>query len=417
MNVITNFENYSGTVFDKNGHNRSNKTIFVSLVSYRDSNIINTIKSILRNAARPENVYLSIAVASFWNHEDWHSEIENIKNTEGGNIVYKSYEVKEISTIGDLKKISDSSYNKEDYYLSVSSSSEFDPNWDDILIKQFEELSEIKQTKKIILTAEPRGFLNHDDVVEGYVFYTNHKTKVSMQREEYDSSYVPICGYSEFVKKLNLSNDIGDEDLEEIDDIEIQKEIRSSKVTELFLKKYGFPKFTKRKFRKDEYLASALGISSKFIFSSAKEYLKDTNYSPTCIDEEDWEFISFINFINSGYTILSIRFVPVYHLYQDDDLFTEKRKSPKDFYEIHDISNSESYQYIKNLISDFEKLDPESRVRMDYLLSIDWENKKFKLRHMQINDTLVSSINSFISLYNFSTNENTLHWNKKWLKN
>lgn len=414
MNTITNFENYSGTIFDRDGASRSRKSIFVSLTSYRDPNVINTIKSMVRNAARPENIYISVAVATFWNHEKWYMDVQDLKYTESANMIFKSFEVADVKTLGELKRVADSSYNKEDYYLSVSSSTEFDPNWDDILIKQFEDISSIKKSRKIVFTASPRGFLNHDDVVDGYVFYTNHKTKVSLQREEYDGSYIPICGYNEFIKESNLYNEVGDSPVEESELWETQEEVRQTKINEQFLKDYGFPKFGSRKFRNDEYIASSLGLSSRFVFGSGRELVKDISHELDYIDEEDWEFSSFLSLLRHNYTILTVRFTPVYHLYEGSALLSEIRKSPKDFYEGKTIVETPQYNHIIRLIDNLANAEPEDRVRMDYLISVDWDEKKFKLRTMQVNDNLVSAINSFVSLYNFSTNENTLHWNKKW---
>lgn len=412
MNRVAPFENYSNTVFDRTKEDRDNKTIFVSIACYRDKNIINTIKSMILNAKRPENIYISISISTILNYEQWVTDIYDLAKSNSINLRVKTDEAFEVHKIGELRAKADSSYNKEDYYMSISSSTEFDPFWDDILIKQYEDISNNRPNEKVVFTCEPRGYLPHDDVVEGYTFFTNHKTKISMQRQEFDASRVPVVGFNEFVLEEYLDvhyiNKDGEPGLSQL----LQEEITESLKAEKFLEKNGFPIFTSRSFRKDEYIASSLGFSSKFIFAKAKDYLKDNPVDKDCIDFEDSDFISFVNLLNSGYSIFSLRFTPLYHLYEGKDLFSPVRSSPKDFYEEADISDTLSYKKCKKIIQNFNSLDIDKKIRMNLLFSIDWDEKKFKIRSKQLDDILVKCINSSISLYNFSINENTLHWNK-----
>jgi hypothetical protein len=415
MNRVTPFENYSNTIFDKNFEQRNNKTIFVSIPCYRDKNVINTIKSMILNAKRPENIYISVAFSLILNHEKWISEINQLASSSNINLKVKVHEVFEVNKIGELRSIADAEYNKEDYYMQISPSTEFDPMWDDILIKQYEDIINNRPNEKVIFTCEPRGYLPHDDVVEGYTFFTNHKTKISMQRQESDYCRVPIVGFNEFVLQEHIDSNYTDQDDSQGLSQILQDEIVESLKAEKFLEKNGFPIFTSRSFRKDEYIASALGVSSKFIFAKAKDYLKNNPADRDCIDFEEANFISFVNLLNSGYSIFSLRFTPLYHLYEGKDLFSPIRKSPKDFYEDTDMSDTSSYKKCKKIIEDFNLLDMDKKARMGYLFSIDWDANKFKVRSKQLDDVLVKCINSSVSLYNFSINENTLHWNKTGL--
>lgn len=412
MNKITTFENYSNTVFDKTAQERESKTIFVSISCYRDKNIINTIKSMILNAKRPHNIYISVSLSLILNHEKWAVELNELAKSNSTNLIVKINEVFDVNKIGELRSQADSAYNKEDYYMSISPSTEFDPFWDDILIKQYEDINNNRPNEKVIFTCDPRGYLPHDDVVEGYVFFTNHKTKISMQRQESDASRIPVVGFNEFILEEHLDVNYISKDNEFGLTQVLQQELTDSLKAQEFLENNGFPVFTNRSFRKDEYIASSLGLSSKFIFARAKDYLKDNPSDTDCIDFEDSDFISFVNLLNSGYSIFSLRFTPIYHLYEGKDLFSIERKSPKDFYEDSDISDTVSYKKCKKLIQDFNNLNIDEKVRMNLMFSIDWDDKKFKVRSKQIDDVLVKCINSSISLYNFSINENTLHWNK-----
>ena len=135
MNLLTRYEPYSRKIFNSNDEQINAKSIFVSIFCYRDKNIINTINSLFANAKRPSNIFLSICVAEFRPYsQEWINDLEQISSIMKDNISINIVECVKQTTIGELKKIADSQYNKEDYYMSVSSRSEFDPHWDEILI-------------------------------------------------------------------------------------------------------------------------------------------------------------------------------------------------------------------------------------------------------------------------------------------
>lgn len=415
MNIKTSFENYSKSFYDFDKQKRNSQSIFVSIVSYRDPNIINTIHSMVLNAKNPENITISVVVCAFINPERWILELEdmidNISKTTRAKIIFHAIEASEKYHLGELKNISHKDYNKEDFYLSISSSSEFDPEWDDILIKQFNTVSSIRNNNDFIITCNPRGFLPHDNIVPGYVFFTNHKTNASFQREEYDGSRIIISGYNPFIGD---NNELPGRGLYNSDDFNAN--LKQTLIAEDFLKKYNFVKFNDRKFVKDEYISISQGISEKFIFSDAKQYFKINKINDTCIDKEDFNFISYINFMKNNVSILSLRWIPIYHLY-DDNLISISRPSPIDNYKEKNILESESYTYINNLIDEINSSDnKELSFIINSNLSVDWENKEFKTMNSFSVDNIINAINSFISFYNFSINENSLHWNSRLLK-
>ena len=408
MNILTKHEPYQGTIFNVSDNELSRKSIFVSIVSYRDPYIVNTIDSLLSNAKRPENIFISVVIAEFQAESNpWVQKAIDLYETHKNNINLSIEEVSNKTTYGELKKIANSKYNKENYYLSISSRSEFDPHWDSLLIKQFIDL-EKNMGSDIVITAEPRKYLFHDNVVPGFVYFTNHKSKKSMQREEYDGSRVPICGYSEFVNEDNINFDLSSEkNNTSIQDYLSEK--NNVKVDEEFLHKFGFPKFSSRKFTKDEYIAISYGLSEKFIFCEAKSFMKINPAKPIIIDEHQYNFYSFINLLKNNFVTLSLRFIPVYNLYEDGSPETISEKSPYYLYSDEEYKESEAMEEIERLKSNFVYGDGE----INSLLSIDWSENKFKERKTLLSNEFISSVNSFISLYNFSTYENSLHWNKK----
>lgn len=407
MNKIKKFENFSNTVSDPNPSERSQDSIFVSIVSYRDPDVLSTLVSLIKNAKRPENIYISIVASVIQNHEDWVPSIVPIAEQFGANLNVKQVECREYHKIGELKSLADSVYNKEKYYMSVHSCTEFDPHWDDILIKQYDSISSISSKSNIVFTADPRSFIPTDEVIDGYNFFTNHKTRVSFQREGYDGSRVPISGFPPSISMDNFHEKDGSDNSED----------STSKYVDNigFFKEYGFPKFSNRTFYEDEVFAPALGFSSKFIFSYAKEYLKNISVTKIAVAEEDFNFIALFNLIENDFSLITPRWLPLYHLYERKGMFPITRKSPLDFYEDkEELKNSESHEYIQKLI---KKLDGEEDFsKRDYFnktLCLDFKNKEFKLRKFFVVDGACMFANLAVSAYNFSTKENTLHWNKR----
>jgi hypothetical protein len=104
-------------------------------------------------------------------------------------------------------------------------------------------------------------------------------------------------------------------------------------------------------------------------------------------------------------------------MYDDDSLLSIKRPSPSDNYQEKNISESDSYVSIIKSIKDLlESEDKHLAFSVNSSLSVDWENRVFKKSNSFSSDNVISGINSFISFYNFSTNENSLHWNNRLLK-
>jgi len=407
MNIKKRYDPYTNTMLDVDKEDRERKSIFVSIVSYKDPNIVSTVDSLFLNAKKPENIFVSIAVTEIQPEQNpWIVELI-ARSQVNKNIRLNSININKSLTFGKLKKVADSEYNREDYYLSISSRSEFDPHWDDILIKQYDTINNILDTN-LIITAEPRGYLPHDDIVKGFVYYTNHKTKVSMQREEYDGSRIPISGYNEFISRNNIYTDgsIADQG-SDLNDFLIQKE--KVKSCEKFLSDYNIVEFNNRKFTKDEYIALASGVSHKFMFCEAKQYFKFNSSNVTLLDEIQFNFYSFINLVRNEVSILSLRFIPIYYLYKDGSSIVGPEYSPANLYDEEEYKNCEGLYLIDRNMKKYLN----SNNKLNELLSVDWSEKKFKVRETLMANPIISAINIFISLYNFSTYENSLHWNKK----
>jgi hypothetical protein len=402
MNNKKRFDSYSNTFLNYDEIERFTKSIFISIVSYNDENILRTINSIMLNSKRPENIFIGLAVVDYQE-----SHIKTLLEISEKNRNLNIYIINERTTYGYLKHKADSFYNKEDYYMSVSSCSEFDPYWDDILIKQYDAFETITYPQPLLITGEPRGWLPHDNVVEGYVYFTNHRTNASMQREVNDSSYLPISGYHENIKKEHLESNFSSS----MSEYDISRYITELSECSEFLKENGFVKFSKRKFLDDEFVARSLGLSCNFIFTKAKNYIKINTLNNNLIDEEDFNFNSMINLLNNDYLILSTRYIPLYHLYDNKEVFSYKRKRISEEYTPDEKLNMRSY--ILDRVKNFEFLGDDKKLYYSVIFSTDWYAREFKLRKSHIRTSLETLINLSVSMYNFSMNENSLHWNKR----
>ncbi len=409
MNIPTNYEPYSGRIFNRPLDDIERSSIFVSIVSYRDESIVNTISSLLDNAKRPNNIFISVAVTEFFSSYV-HQWIKPLKDMEENirNLKIKIIDLKNETTFGELKSIADSQYNKENYYMSISSRSEFCPNWDDILITQYNNLRS-NLDGDFIITAEPRLYLPHDNVVDGFSYFTNHKTKKSMQREDYDGARVPISGYSHFVNNNNIMFSRSQEAAEDHSTHDHISQIDKVMESEEFLQINNFVKFNSRKFVKDEYVAIASGFYTDFCFSYGDVYIKNNRSDATLIDKDQFNFYSFINFVHKNIPLISFRFIPTYIMYDDNSEFIQQEKSPRDLISESEYKESQGAELIQRNIHN----NVYNNKKFDELLAVDWKEKKFKVRDSIISNTVIDGINFFISMYNFSTYENTLSWNKR----
>ena len=110
--------------------------IFVQIASYRDPQLIPTIKSMLENAKKPKN--LRIGIARQFHPEDKFDDLSefendnrfrilNIPHTESKGVCWARHQVQQL-------------YKGEEYTLQIDSHMRFEKDWDDTLIKMIKKL-------------------------------------------------------------------------------------------------------------------------------------------------------------------------------------------------------------------------------------------------------------------------------------
>ncbi len=125
-------------------------TIFISIASYRDPELVNTIKSAITNAVYPDELYFSVVLQEFEKKEPDLSWVPNLSLTK--------MHPRDARGAGFARAKAMDSYNGQDYYLQIDSHTRFEKNWDLLLLDQYKKAQDIAKNKKIILSSFPPPF-------------------------------------------------------------------------------------------------------------------------------------------------------------------------------------------------------------------------------------------------------------------
>ena len=113
-----------------------NGKIFIQIASYRDPQLIPTIKDCIKNAKKPEKLVFSIA----WQHstEDSWDNLDEFKSDDRFKIVDINYEDSKGACWA--RNQLQQNYDGEEYTLQLDSHHRFVENWDEELIKMYKQL-------------------------------------------------------------------------------------------------------------------------------------------------------------------------------------------------------------------------------------------------------------------------------------
>lgn len=130
----------------------NNEKIFVQIASYRDPELLPTLKDCLDNAENPDNLVFSIA----WQHseEDKWDNLDEYKNDPRFKIIDINY--KRSKGVCWARNLLQQQYNNEKYTLQLDSHHRFTKNWDTELKLELTRLQE-KGYPKPMLT----GYIPH----------------------------------------------------------------------------------------------------------------------------------------------------------------------------------------------------------------------------------------------------------------
>ena len=130
-----------------------NNKIFIQIASYRDPQLVPTIKDCIKNAKKPENLVFSIA----WQRskEDEWDNLDEFSNDKRFKIIDINYEDSKGACWA--RNQLQQQYNGEEYTIQLDSHHRFAENWDDDCIKMIKQLQK-KGHKKPLLTGYVSSF-------------------------------------------------------------------------------------------------------------------------------------------------------------------------------------------------------------------------------------------------------------------
>ena len=130
-------------------------TIFVQIASYRDQQLIPTIRDLLQNAAHPENITFGIC----WQHDETES-LDEFKNDTRFRIMDVPHQ--ESKGCCWARNLTQTLYAGETYTMQIDSHMRFIPNWDQECVHMMEHLRLRGYTKPILTGYPPSFFPEHD---------------------------------------------------------------------------------------------------------------------------------------------------------------------------------------------------------------------------------------------------------------
>jgi hypothetical protein len=127
----------------------TDKTIFVSIASYCDSRVVDTLTSIYNESSNPNRVFIGLHL------QDTQEVYNELLKHNFPNLKIK-FTLKENTkgVVWARNKIKEELYDNEDYFLQIDSHSRVKKNWDNILINQYENIDE----DKVIISTYPNHF-------------------------------------------------------------------------------------------------------------------------------------------------------------------------------------------------------------------------------------------------------------------
>jgi glycosyltransferase involved in cell wall biosynthesis len=133
--------------------------IFIQIASYRDSQLLLTVKDCIKNAKNPEKLVFGIC----WQHSDDDASMDEFKSDSRFKIIDVPYSESK-GACWARNKIQQL-YSGEKYTLQIDSHMRFAPNWDETLINMIEQLQS-KGYKKPLLTTYAPSFNPENDPAE-----------------------------------------------------------------------------------------------------------------------------------------------------------------------------------------------------------------------------------------------------------
>jgi len=132
--------------------------IFVQIASYRDPQLIPTLKSMIENAKNPKK--LIIGICRQYHPDDKFDVLDEYKNDKRFRVTDVLYS--ESKGVCWARNQVQQLYGGEDYTLQIDSHMRFEKNWDETFIKMIKQLQK-KGFEKPLLTGYVSSFNPEND--------------------------------------------------------------------------------------------------------------------------------------------------------------------------------------------------------------------------------------------------------------
>jgi hypothetical protein len=128
-------------------------SIFVSIISYKDAELVKTIKHLLHNAENPKDIHIGVVSQHF---PSKHPDLSFVKN-----LTYHKMSFVDAKGAGYARKIAMEMYGGQDYFLQLDSHMRFAKHWDAKMIDIHKQAQKIAKTEKVILSQFPAPYEVH----------------------------------------------------------------------------------------------------------------------------------------------------------------------------------------------------------------------------------------------------------------
>lgn len=151
-------------------------TIFISVVSYRDPQLEQTLRSAVENAYSPNDLRFGIV------NQDIMSNKVDYSFLPSYSLI--TLHPKYAKGVGYARSKAMSLYSGEDYYLQIDSHTQFSKNWDTKCLEQLKLAKDISRNKKIILSSYPAPYSieRNDDIFIHTKSTEEHPVEPTKQR-------------------------------------------------------------------------------------------------------------------------------------------------------------------------------------------------------------------------------------------
>lgn len=138
-------------------------SIFISIASYRDPVLIQTIESAISNAKNPGDLYFGVVA------QDLKRDMPDLSKYNNMSVI--QMHPKEARGAGFARDKAISLFDGQDYFLQIDSHTLFEKDWDEIVISELEKAKTIANNSKVLLSYFPPPFHiesgKHISIVKG----------------------------------------------------------------------------------------------------------------------------------------------------------------------------------------------------------------------------------------------------------